>query len=193
MGVVLTRRQVTLLRLAAVAALVVVALLVGRATGLGDLVSRSNLKATMASAGALAVPLYLGAFSLALLLHLPAGGIIFVAVAVTLYGRLEGGLLGYAGSLTGVLISYGVVRAVGGSPLSEIQHPFIRRVLAHLDERPIRTIALLRLLFFVSAPANYALALSAVRFRDYALGSTIGLIPPVVLLSFFFHLLIDAF
>jgi uncharacterized membrane protein YdjX (TVP38/TMEM64 family) len=52
-------------------------------------------------------------------------------------------------------------------------------MLGHLDARPIRTVFALRLVLWLAPALNYALALTRARFRDYAIGSALGLILPV--------------
>ncbi len=63
------------------------------------------------------------------------------------------------------------VRAAGESPLAACSR--------RLDERPITTVLLLRTVFWLAPPLNYALALSSVRFRHYLIGSAAGLVAPV--------------
>jgi uncharacterized membrane protein YdjX (TVP38/TMEM64 family) len=178
------------LRLAAVAALVAAALIIGRATGLDDALSRDALREAVGRAGVWGAPLYVGAFALGLLLHVPAAGIAFVAVAVAAYDRVGGGILAYAGAVTGVLVSFAVVRAVGGRPLAGLEHRLARKVMARLEARPLLTVIVLRTLFFAGAPVNYALALSPLRARDYVVGSALGMVGPVATLALFFDLLL---
>lgn len=47
----------------------------------------------------------------------------------------------------------------------------------------IVTVVVLRLLLFMTPAVNYALALTPLRFRDFLLGSAIGLIPGVILFA----------
>jgi uncharacterized membrane protein YdjX (TVP38/TMEM64 family) len=135
--------------------------------------------------------LYVGAFALGLLLHVPAAGIAFVAVAVAAYDRLNGGLLAYVGSLIGVLVSFAIVRGVGGKPLAGLENDTARKVMARLEARPLLTVIVLRALFFAGAPVNYALALSPLRARDYVVGSAVGMIGPVVTLTLLFGIVFD--
>lgn len=165
-------------------------MLVGHATGLGDRLTKDQLREAVAQAGAWGVPLFIGAFCLALLLHVPATGIMFVGIAVALYGRVAGGFLAFAASLVAVMVSFFVVRGIAGSPLGAAKNRLMRRILDKLEERPLATVVLLRVVFFAGAPVNYALALSPLRPRDYFLGSLIGLALPAAVLTAFFDLLI---
>lgn len=150
-----------------------------------------DLRLAIQAAGMWGSLLFLAVFCVGELLHVP--GLILVLAAVLAYGRLEGGLLAYVAGVASFGFSFAIVRAVGGKALAEIESTWIKRVLARLDAHPIRTIALLRVVLIMSPPVNYALALSSVRFRDYLLGSAIGLIPPMLLATLAFDWVIKTF
>jgi LPXTG-motif cell wall-anchored protein len=48
----------------------------------------------------------------------------------------------------------------------------------------VETVILVRLFFFLAAPAHWALGLSPVRFRPFVIGSAIGFVPGMLLVSF---------
>ncbi len=149
-------------------------------SGLRASLSEAGLRRLMADAGAPGIAAYFVAFALGQLAQLP--GLMFVFAASIAYGPWLGFLLGYTGALIAVSISFGVVRGVGGRQLSGLRWAWVRRALAQLETRPVRTIALLRLVFILSPPLNYALAMSPTPFRHYVLGSALGLIAPIGLL-----------
>jgi uncharacterized membrane protein YdjX (TVP38/TMEM64 family) len=170
-------RRVRLLRLAALAALLVGLAVVGHVTGAREWLAPDRLRPLIASAGIAGVALFFAVFVVGELLHVP--GLVFVGVAVLAYGRLWGGLLAFAGAICSVCVTFAIVRGVGGRPLEAIERPFFRRMLSRLEAWPIRTIVLLRTVLIISPPLNYALALSPIRFRDYLIGSALGLAAPI--------------
>ena len=131
--------------------------------------------------GALA---FLGIFCVGELIHIP--GMLFVAAGILAFGKLVGGPLSFIGAILSVTVSFVVVRAVGGKPLTQLPWAFARKVMARLEDHPIRTVFILRLLFFMAPPLNYALALSGVKFRDYVIGSALGLIAPMIVMVLLF-------
>ena len=171
------------LRLALLAAFLGGLFVFGWASGWADRFTLDGVRESIQGAGAWGVLLFFGVFALGELLHVP--GILFVAAAVLAYGRVAGGLTAYAGALSSVVVSFAVVRAVGGRPLGSLKNARLRRVLDRLEERPVRVVALLRLVLWMAPPLNYALALSPVRFRDYVLGSALGLVVPLALAAAF--------
>ncbi len=178
-------------RLLALVVLFVGSLVVAKLTGLTDELSLERVRGFMEGAGVVGFLLFLAAFAVGELVHVP--GLVFVAAAILAYGRTLGGGAAYVGAIVSVCVSFWVVRGVGGQPLAEIQRPFMKRILARLDRHPIRVVALLRVLLWMAPPLNYALAMSPVRFRDYLLGSLIGLVLPMVAASLFFEWLVATF
>lgn len=176
-------------RLGALAAALVALFAVGRLAGWTDDLSTARVRAAIESAGAWGPILFVLAFSVGELLHVP--GMVFVAAAVVAYGRLGGGALALAGAIVSLSVSFVVVRAIGGKPLGAIRWRFARRVLGHLDARPVRTVALLRLVLWMSPQVNYVLALSSVRFRSYLAGSALGLTLPIAGIALLFDRLFN--
>jgi len=166
-----------LVRLALLAAVAVALLVLRFTTRFGASLSTTHIREVVQHAGAAGIGVFVVAFCVGELLHVP--GLVFVGAAVLAWGRLAGGAAAYVGALVAVSVAFAVVRAIGGQPLGEIRQPRLRAVLARLEQRPIGTIAVLRLFLWLAPALNYALALSPVRYRDYVAGSAIGLVIPV--------------
>lgn len=113
---------------------------------------------------------------------------VFALAALGLYGPVMGGLVAWVGALVVLTVVFTVTRVVGGSPLKSTQRAWLQRALAHLDRHPIRTIALARTVGWLSPAINYPVVLAGVRYRDYLLGSALGLLPPVAILAGAWHL-----
>jgi len=156
----------------------------GRVTGWTEELSTERVRALMQVAGVWGFATFVALFAVGELLHIP--GLVFVGAAVLAYGRIGGGAASFVGALVSLTLTFIVVRTVGGKPLQQIQRPLMARMLAHLDERPIRTVALLRMVFWMGPVLNYGLALSSVRYRDYLLGSALGLVLPIAAASMVF-------
>lgn len=170
-------------------AVVLIALVVVRyGTSFGASVSTTRIRGLVQAAGFAGVAIYLVIFAIGELLHVP--GLVFVAAAVMSWGHLGGGVIAYAGALVSVTLSFFVVRGIGGQALAELKWRWVQKVMARLDERPILTVALLRLTLWIAPALNYALALSRIRYRDYLIGSAIGLALPIAGASLFFQYLL---
>jgi uncharacterized membrane protein YdjX (TVP38/TMEM64 family) len=155
----------------------------GRHSGASAWFQREALQQHIARSGPLGALVYCAVFSIGELLHVP--GLVFVAAGVLAWGRLLGGGLAFLAALLSISVAFFVVRGVAGGALAGVdrRRPLLSRLLRHLDERPIRTVALLRLVFVLWPGVNYALALSRVRYRDYLAGSALGLLLPLTVVA----------
>ncbi len=178
------------LRLLLLAALLIAGWILADRTGLRDSLSEQGIRQMMDEAGAFGMVSYLAAFAVGQLAQVP--GAAFVLAARVAYGPFVGFLLAYLGALGAVSVSFFVVRGVGGEALAAIKWRWVERALARLDRRPVLTIVLLRTVFAVSPPLNYALAMSSTRFRHYFLGSAIGLVGPIAVYVVLSDLLLSA-
>jgi uncharacterized membrane protein YdjX (TVP38/TMEM64 family) len=134
--------------------------------------------------------LFILLFALGNLIHIP--GVLFMVAAVLTLGQVWGGLVTYVAAVTSCALTYIVIRFLGGDALRLLENRLARRLLRELDARPVAAVALLRF-FFQTLPAlNYALALSGVRYRDYLLGTLVGLPIPLVVFCFFFDQVVKA-
>lgn len=165
-------------RLALLAGLLGALWAVGALTGWTDSLTLESVPEMVRDAGVWGVLFYIAVFSAGELIHVP--GFVFVLAAMVVWGPVAGGAMAYVGGLTSLALSFVVVRTVGGKALSKVRNRWMAKALTALDDRPVRTVALLRLIFWLAPPLNYALALSNVRLRDYLLGSALGFVLPVI-------------
>jgi len=149
-----------------------------------------KVKAAIVGAGPLGVLLYVGGFCGFELFHLPA--ILWICVGAWCWGPIQGWFAAVATAPLAISCPFWLIRRVGGNALAEIQSPLIRRVLAKLDERPILTIFLLRFFLFFAPPVTTALALSNVSYRDFIVGSALGLVVPITTCTYFFDRVLAA-
>ncbi|MDB4988932.1 MAG: putative integral rane protein [Myxococcaceae bacterium] len=161
---------------------VVLALLIGlpfvvRASGLSSQLSVAHFRELVSQAGAGGALAFMAVFVAAVVAQVP--GIPFVMVAPTLFGLPEAWLLCFVASNLAVVLNFAVVRKFGGQPFAELESPRLRKLFAELERHPIRTVALLRTLTVMFPPVTGALALTRVSARDHALGSALGMVPPV--------------
>lgn len=173
-----TRRK-TRLFLAALAVLVIVTCAVlARRAG----IDANYIKALLAGLGPLAIPAFVLIFIVGQFLSLP--GALFLVAGRVIFGPAVGVVLGYGSALTAVSLSFVSARFLlprtkSGDVAFRPKWKLLARAFDRLEAHPIRTVALLRTIFWLSAPFNYALASSRIKTRDYIIGSALGLLLPV--------------
>ena len=167
------------LRIALLVVVIVVLALVAHLTGLAEAVTRERVEELASSWGVVGFALYVAAFAVGEIMQLP--GVVFVVAAVAAYGPWLGTGAAYVGMFAASLAVFLFGRVVAGKALAEVEHPRVRALVSRIDRAPISTVAFMRGVLFVLPGIGYACALSPIRFRDYAIGSAIGLVVPTVL------------
>jgi uncharacterized membrane protein YdjX (TVP38/TMEM64 family) len=159
-------------------------------TGLRDQFSLEYLRQTILDNKVSGLFIFILVFALGNLIQIP--GWVFLAAAVLELGRTWGGLATYIAASLSCVISFLLIRFVGGDALRQLNNRIATKILMQLDAHPVKSIVLLRV-FFQTLPAlNYALAMSGVRFRNYLLGTVLGLPLPIALYCIFFDYLAKA-
>lgn len=126
-------------------------------------------------------------FCLGNLIQVP--GWIFLAAAVLALGQMWGGIATYVAACVSCAFTFLSIRWIGGSALRKLDNKIVAHLLARLDAQPVRSVALLRVVFQTVPALNYTLALSGVGFREYLIGTLLGLPLPIFLYCVFFDYL----
>lgn len=139
-------------------------------------------------AGPLGALLLVLSFAVGTAVNVP--GVIFVGAAVAVYGPCMGYLVALVGAVASVNVGFGLGRLAGLGSSRALEKPWMQKVVARLESHPVLALIVLRAVVMVSPPVNYALALTTLRHRDYALGSALGLVLPVWIASQGAHLIL---
>jgi uncharacterized membrane protein YdjX (TVP38/TMEM64 family) len=174
-------------RLLAVALFLALLLAVFELSGLRGQFNLAFLQQRIAENRATGLLVFVLLFSLGNLIQIP--GWIFLAAAVLTLGQVWGGLATSVAACISCALTFVSIRLVGGDALRELKGKTAHRLLARLDAQPVRSVLLLRILFQTVPALNYALALSGIRFRQYMLGTLLGLPLPIALYCIFFDTL----
>jgi uncharacterized membrane protein YdjX (TVP38/TMEM64 family) len=157
--------------------------IIGKVTGVSNLDIKA-IQSYVENAGYWGYGLFVSIFCAGEFVHIP--GVVFFGAGILAYGKVLGSVIGFIAATASVCFSFVMVRSIGGKVLDKIERPFFKKILQRLDEKPIRAIIILRTCLWMFPPLNYTLALSSVRFRDYLIGSAIGLVLPLALVSICF-------
>ena len=147
-------------------------------TGLLEQIDVDWVREQVESAGTWGFFAYVAFFTVGVILYVP--GIIFAAAGVVVYGKLLGAPLGWVATIVAMNTSFLLTRAIGGQALGGLKNKHFQKALSKLHERPVRTVAFLRLLTWWSPPLTAALALTPLRFRDHVVGTALGMLGPML-------------
>ena len=165
-------------RLMAVLAFLAVLYALFELTGLRQHFSLDFLRAQIEANLVTGLLVFVLLYCLGNLIQIP--GWIFLAAAVLTLGKMWGGVATYLAAIASCMATYFVVGFIGGDALRQLDNKVAQRIFSQVDRRPVTSVFLLRMIFQTVPVMNYALALSAVRFRDYAIGTLLGLPIPVI-------------
>lgn len=133
-----------------------------------------------------------GVATLALLVTYVAGGLVMFPVLVLIaatglfYGPVSGMLVAGIGSVLSATAGYGVGRLLGRRLLRRLTGGRLSRISEHLARRGLVSMTVIRLL--PVAPftlVNLAAGASHIRFRDYFLGTILGMAPGITAITAF--------
>lgn len=133
---------------------------------------------------------FISLFIIGNLLQIP--GVVFLAAAILGLGQISGYFLTLFAAYLSCIIGFYIINFLGKDLIREIKKPWVIKILNKLDQYPISIVILLRLVFQTYPPLNYTLALSGIKFRDYLIGSIIGLPVPIYIYTFFIEEILES-
>lgn len=150
-------------------AIVIVALTV-------EIPSVDEIHALTESAGTLGAVIFVAAYAILTLTPAPKG-VISIAAGVA-WGFWVGTALVLVGAVLGAILAFWLGRFLGRDAVEQYTGGRVRAVDEMLQRRGLLSVIALRLIPLVPFTViNYAAGLTAVRVRDYILGTAIGIIP----------------
>lgn len=141
-----------------------------------ELPHAADLRAPVESAGAAGVLVFLLGY--AVLCLLPAPKALLTVLGAVLYGLWLGALLSWVAAMVGAAVAFGLGRLLGREAVDRLSGGRLARADELLGEHGLAAIVAVRLVPVIPFTAiNYTAGLTGVRFRDYLLGSALGMVP----------------
>lgn len=157
--------------------------------GAFDQIDEARLRAWLADSGPMGMAAYVALFALTEPFGVP--GILLVVSASYVWSPWLAFGLSWLGSVGAGVTGFAFARWLARDWVSAHVPERLRAWDERLAERGLLTVILIRLLFFLAPPAHWVLGLSRVRFGPFLLGSAIGFLPGIGLLSFAGSWLLD--
>jgi phospholipase D1/2 len=126
----------------------------------------------------------IGAFLLGGLLVVPVT--LLVVVTALAFGPIQGFVYSLIGSTLSAVMIYAAGNALGRNTVRRLAGSRLNRLSKRLGERGIITITVLRMLPVAPfSVVNLVAGASHIRFRDFTIGTVLGLLPGIVAINFF--------
>lgn len=164
--------------------IVLVALLVGAATlawqaNLHEQLEPARLKAWLLGTGMWGPLLFVLVFSGLAGVGSPAFP--FLIASVLVWPLWEAFLLNWAGAVGAGIVGYSFARYVGRDWVVAHMPARLAGLDARVGERALATVIFVRLIFYLAAPAHWALGVTRVGLGTFAIGTAIGFLPGTIL------------
>ncbi|WP_232320350.1 TVP38/TMEM64 family protein [Rhodococcus sp. WMMA185] len=144
-----------------------------------DVPHPSSLRDQVASAGAWGMVVFVLLYAVATLTPFPASAL--TVASGLLFGLVAGVLVVVVAATLGAWVAYWVSRSLGRGGVARIEWSKVRAIDSLLERNGFTSVLIVRLVpLFPFALVNYAAGLSAVRQRDYVIGTAAGIIPATV-------------
>ncbi|MDH4043313.1 MAG: VTT domain-containing protein [Gemmatimonadota bacterium] len=173
-------------RLAALVALLGLAWLAARLTPVGTFVTRDGALALLATVrGSASAPvLFAVVYALATALALP--GSVLTIVGGAAFGFGWGAVLTTIGANLGANAAFGIARALGRGGIQRLTRGRLGGLDRATEQRGFWGLLVLRLIPLVPFNAlNFGAGLTAMRWRDYAAATLLGILPGTLVYTFF--------
>jgi uncharacterized membrane protein YdjX (TVP38/TMEM64 family) len=182
-------RRKALIKAAIFAAFIVTAVLVARFTPAKNFLTPQALGQFVKTAGLWAPLIFIGVYAAGVCLFLP--GTLLTGLGAALFGAYRGFLYVWLGAMIGAGAAFWIGRTLG----REFAAALIGNKLKKYDDAIARngfaTVLYLRLVYFPFTPLNFGMGLTRVHFRDYFLGTGLGIIVGTFIFTFFIGTLKD--
>ncbi len=147
-----------------------------------DIRSLGGLRATIDDLGIIGPLVLVVVYAVATVALLP--GTPFTLAAGALFGPVLGFGTAMVGATIGATLSFLVGRAVGRSAVAQLAGRRVEAIDRFLGERGFLAILMIRLIpLFPFNVVNLVAGVTAIRLRDYVLGTALGIVPGVALLT----------
>lgn len=151
------------------------------ATGAYTAIEPERLRNWLQGAGRWGGLLFVVVYSL--LQPLGVRSIFFLLTAPLVWTPATAFVLSWLGTLAASLVAFSFARFVGRDWVQRRLPQGIRRLDDRLAARGLRTVTLLRLIFYTAPTLQFALGVSRVRFAPFLLGTALGVLPFTALMT----------
>lgn len=160
--------------------------------GFFDLLAEpERVRAALDELGVWAPILYVSAFAILEPFFVP--GLAFMLPGALYFSFAELFWLSWLGSLGAGIVGFSFARFLGRDYAERHMPERLRRYDEGLARHGLRTVILIRLTLFLAPPAHWLLGLSQVRFGAFVLGTAIGFLPGIALITFLIVYLGESF
>jgi len=164
-------------------AFVVAAIFIVRYTPIKDYLSVEALGRFLDAVGIWAPVVFMVIYAGGVCLFLP--GTLLTGLGAAIFGAYWGFVYVWFGAMAGASIAFWIGRTLGREFASSLIGDKLKKYDDAIERNGFATVLYLRLVYFPFTPMNFGMGLTKVHFRDYFLGTGLGIIVGTFIFTFF--------
>jgi uncharacterized membrane protein YdjX (TVP38/TMEM64 family) len=161
---------------------ILAAIVVVRYAMVRGLLNADELGALLDGAGFWAPLLYIAFFVAGVCLFVP--GTVLMTLGAAIFGPFQGFVYAWMGAMLGAIVAFLIGRYLGRDFAASLVGDKLKKYDDGIEREGFATVLYLRLICFPYSPLNFGMGLTKVRFRDYFLGTALGIV--IVIFAFTF-------
>lgn len=172
-----------ILKAAGLLGFVAVAIYGVRSAPIRQRLSVDVLSGFLSSMGAWAPVAFMFIYAVGVCLFVP--GSLLTALGAAIFGPYRGFLYVWIGAMTGAGAAFFIARTLGREFAVSVIGERLKKYDDAIERNGFATVLYLRLIYFPFTPLNFGMGLTKVRFRDYFLGTALGIVVGTFIFTFF--------
>jgi len=177
------KRKKAFMKAAILIAFIVLAVCLVRFTPIRGYLTAKELGRLLEGAGIWAPVAYMVFYAVGVCLFLP--GTLLTGLGAAIFGPYWGFLYVWIGAMLGASAAFIIGRTLGREFAASLIGGRLKKYDDGIEKNGFATVLYLRLLYFPFTPMNFGMGLTKVRFRDYFLGTGLGIIVGTFIFTFF--------
>jgi uncharacterized membrane protein YdjX (TVP38/TMEM64 family) len=169
-----TKHRIAAIKATVFLLFIIAAVGVVRYTPVKGLFNASELGAFLEQVGFWAPLLYIGVYVAGVCLFVP--GTVLTTLGAAIFGPYLGFVYVWTGAMLGATLAFFIGRYLGRDFAASLVGDRLKKYDDGIEREGFATVLYLRLIYFPFSPLNFGMGLTKVRFRDYFLGTALGII-----------------
>ncbi len=157
-------------------------LVLGRFTPLRDLMTAEKLTGLLETAGTWMPMAYMAVYAIGVCLFVP--GTLLAIIGAALFGPYFGFVYVWCGAMLGACLAFLIGRHLGREFAAGLIGDRLRRYDQAIARNGFAATLYLRLIYFPFTLMNFGMGLTGVKFRDYILGTALGILVGTFVFTF---------
>ena len=172
-------------------AFVVAAITVVRFTPVKNYLTVEMLSAFLKNAGLWAPVAYIALYAIGVCLFLP--GTLLTGLGAAIFGPYWGFVYVWIAAMIGSSAAFFIGRTLAREFATSLIGDRLKKYDDAIERNGFATVLYLRLVYFPFTPMNFGMGITKVRFKDYVLGTGLGILVGTFIFTFFIGTLRDVF